>query len=82
MCYQFCSEIYSLQEQMSVTDFSRMARLGRFTADCLWLKLFPGQARSRGGAGGARAPPEIFRRIKFCYKSGTFLLKWTAVNGS
>ena len=26
MCYQFCSEIYSLQEQMSITDFSRMAR--------------------------------------------------------
>ena len=23
---QFCSEIYSLQEQMSITDFSRMAR--------------------------------------------------------
>ena len=25
-CVQFCSEIYSLQEQMSITDFSRMAR--------------------------------------------------------
>ena len=36
-----------------------------------------------GGAGGARAPPEIFRlelnsatKVEFC------LLKWTAVNGS
>ena len=45
VCYQFCSEIYSLQEQMSVTDFSRMARLGRFTADCLWLKTFPGREK-------------------------------------
>ena len=26
MCYQFYSEIYGLQEQMDVTDFSRMAR--------------------------------------------------------
>ena len=26
VCYQFCSEIYGLQEQTGVTDFSRMAR--------------------------------------------------------
>ena len=26
VCYQFYSEIYGLQEQMGVTDFSRIAR--------------------------------------------------------
>ena len=26
MCYQLYSEIYGLQEQMGVTDFSRMER--------------------------------------------------------
>ena len=36
-----------------------------------------------GGAGGARAPlKNVQTWIQFCYKSGIFLLKWTAVNGS
>ena len=36
-----------------------------------------------GGAGGGSSPPRNFQTwIKFCYKSGIFLLKWTAFNGS
>ena len=36
-----------------------------------------------GGAGGARAPPEIFRlELNSATKVEFFLLKWTAVNGS
>ena len=36
-----------------------------------------------GGAGAARAPPEIFRlELNSATKVELFLLKWTAVNGS
>ena len=36
-----------------------------------------------GGAGGARASPEIFKvELNSAKKSGIFLLKGTAVNGS
>ena len=38
---------------------------------------------SRGrGRGGLEPPQKFSDLIKFCYKSGIFLLKWTAVNGS
>ena len=35
------------------------------------------------GGGGLESPPQKFQTwVKFCYKSGIFLLKWTAFNGS
>ena len=41
------------------------------------------QAGSKGrGRGGSSSPRNFQTWIKFCYKSGIFLLKWTAVNGS
>ena len=46
-------------------------------------KQFLWQARSRGRGRGGSSPPRNFHTlIKFRYKRGIFLLKWTAVNGS
>ena len=57
---------------------------------CLFFLLCLGEETDKlcrpvagGGAGGGSTPPprNFHTLIKFCYKSGIFLLKWTAVNG-
>ena len=49
----------------------------------LLLASCNGQACSRGRGRGGSSPPTYFQTwIKFSYKSGIYLLKWTAVNGS
>ena len=53
---------------------------GHCMAKLYWLH---DQARSRGRGRGGSSPPRNFQTwIKFCFKSGIFLLKWTTVNGN
>ena len=79
LCWHLIPEHWCLVLNLKMCLFRH--RVTTFTLSDAVLKHK--QARSRGRGRGGSSPPRNFQTwIKFCYKSGIFLLKWTAVNGN